>query len=74
MKAYLVRVSDKTANQFIFVTTHRAKAEYWVERFNRIVEENRERITLNHISGVNCLWRVKVVCDPIAAITEIELR
>lgn len=78
-KAYIVKVEQDVFweiyqyNKFVFLD--KSKAEIWVEKFNRIVEENRVRLSDAYYNNKQNLW-TKFVTDqnPTAYMEEIEIR
>lgn len=82
MKHYLVYVGTWDFESFFtkekFVTDNKEYAEYWVNKFNRIIDNNAERIMCNFDDeGTRkiLLWEAFIVLDkPIAGYKEIEFR
>lgn len=78
---YIVKIATGQCEDyyeaFQFATTSKGKAERWVERFNKIIDDNRERITDSELdSDYNSLfWHNYIVYEePAALIEETELR
>lgn len=70
---------DDIIERIIFVTSNKKLAEKWKEKYERIIENNKERIS-NYYDDENYdkpypLWHDKIVYRlPRITITEIERR
>jgi ABC-type Fe3+-hydroxamate transport system substrate-binding protein len=79
---FIYAVSIKTAGSdeeeiedFVFATTKKEKAEKWVKKFNRIVDENKERIQNIDWCDETPLWYDFLKWDqPTAEMKEIPRR
>jgi hypothetical protein len=81
-KLYIVIVAKGSYEDYYeeskFATLDKKKAELWVEKFNRIIDDNKERLQKAAYSDeehINYFWWDYVGWDtPMASFSEIEFR
>lgn len=76
---YAVEITEGMSHEIYsyihFVTHDKALAERWVERFNKIIDDNRDRVTEAYNRDEDCFWCDWIVYEnPHAEVREIEYR
>jgi len=79
MKTYLITIVSgiphETNTTDVFVTQDKAKAQKWVDRYNRIIDENTERIVQAYNDDRQCYQLDFIYYErPFAHFTEIDFR
>jgi ABC-type Fe3+/spermidine/putrescine transport system ATPase subunit len=79
MKNYLITIVSGISHEIntdnVFVTQDKEKAQKWVDRYNRIIDENTERIEQKWNDGELCHHSYFIYYErPAAYFTEIDFR